>query len=91
MSDESESVGTSGFREAFDRSFQLFAALAAVAGIACYALLGPGALFRSLEEDSALLAYMVPKLGAAVLIAGFIQIPTAAEFFRPLHGGRCRS
>ena len=40
------------WREAFDASFLIFAALAVAAGSACYALLGSDALFRSLQDDA---------------------------------------
>jgi len=67
--------------EAFDGSFLIFAALALAAGSACWFLLGSGALLASLRDDAGLVLFLIPKLGAAVLIARFIQILLPPDFF----------
>jgi len=69
------------WRDAFDTSFLIFAGLAIVGGIACYALLGVDAVVASLRDDSELVLFLIPKLGAAVLIARFIQVLLPADFF----------
>lgn len=81
MADAADGEKRSGFRDAFDRSFQLFFVLSLAAGIACYFMLGREAVVASLSDDVSLLAFMVPKLGAAVLIAGFIQVLLPPDFF----------
>jgi uncharacterized membrane protein YraQ (UPF0718 family) len=61
-------------RAIFDRSFWLFATLAAVSGIACYAALGRDAFLSSFSTDLEIIALILPRLGAAFLIAAFIQV-----------------
>jgi uncharacterized membrane protein YraQ (UPF0718 family) len=58
----------------FDRSFTVFAALAILSGAACYGLLGQEAFFASLHEDLEVFALVLPKVTAALFIAGFIQV-----------------
>lgn len=69
------------WREAFDTSFLIFAVLAVAAGTACYLILGSGPLIASLHDDARLVLFLIPKLGAAVLIARFIQSLLPADFF----------
>jgi uncharacterized membrane protein YraQ (UPF0718 family) len=69
------------WRDAFDTSFLIFAALAVAGGIACHALRGFDAVVASLQDDSELVLFLIPKLGAAVLIARFIQVLLPADFF----------
>jgi uncharacterized membrane protein YraQ (UPF0718 family) len=58
----------------FDRPFWIFAGLAGLSGAACYLALGPSAFFASLHEDLGVFALVLPKMAAALLIAGFIQV-----------------
>lgn len=67
-------TGPSLLKAASDRSFWVFAALAAVSGLLCYAGLGREVFLASFGEDLGLLILLVPKLGAALLIASFIQV-----------------
>lgn len=60
--------------EIFDNSFWVFTGLAAAAGIACYLLVGPEAFWGSFQEDAELFLLILPKLAAALLLAGFIQV-----------------
>ena len=61
-------------KEAFDRSFFIFAVLALVTGTACYLKLGMGAFSESLLADAAMVGFLIPKLGAALLVAAFLQV-----------------
>jgi uncharacterized membrane protein YraQ (UPF0718 family) len=58
----------------FDRSFWVFAVLAALSGAACYLALGPDVFFASFHEDFAVFALVLPKIAAALVVAGFIQV-----------------
>jgi uncharacterized membrane protein YraQ (UPF0718 family) len=58
----------------FNRSFWVISALAAASGVACYLVSGPADFFDSLWHDAELVALLVPKIGAAMLIASFIQV-----------------
>lgn len=60
------------WREAFGGTFVAFAVAAVVAGIAVYVLEGGPVFVDTLRGDVALLGYLLPKLGAALLIAGFV-------------------
>jgi uncharacterized membrane protein YraQ (UPF0718 family) len=60
--------------EIFDRPFWMFAGLAVLSGAGCYLALGPNTFLASLHEDVGMLALMLPKISAALLIAGFIQV-----------------
>jgi uncharacterized membrane protein YraQ (UPF0718 family) len=61
-------------RAVFDLSFWIIAGLASAAGVACWVLFGPETVEESLHTDVALIVFLVPKLGAAFLIAAFVQI-----------------
>jgi uncharacterized membrane protein YraQ (UPF0718 family) len=58
----------------FSRSFWIVAAIAALSGVACYAIRGPEAFFATFRTDLELVAMIVPRLGAALLIAASIQV-----------------
>ncbi len=60
-------------KEAFDRSFFVIAALAIATGAAAWVSHGPEAFEEALAEDVNLVAFLLPKLGAALLIAAFVQ------------------
>jgi uncharacterized membrane protein YraQ (UPF0718 family) len=61
-------------RGIFDGSFWVFAGLAAATGTACYLVAGPTAFWESFREDAELFILILPKLAAALLVAGFIQV-----------------
>jgi uncharacterized membrane protein YraQ (UPF0718 family) len=61
-------------RRIFDRSFWVFAALVAATGTACFLVAGPAAFWDSLGDDLDMFIQVVPKLAAALLVAGFIQV-----------------
>ena len=61
-------------RNIFNRSFWVVAALAALSGIACYVVAGPGSFFASFRNDLELVVMITPRLGAALLIAASIQV-----------------
>ena len=69
------------FKEAFDKSFWMFAIAALVTGIACYVVFGSDEFGAAVAEDATLVGFLVPKLGAAVLIAAFVQALLPPSFF----------
>jgi uncharacterized membrane protein YraQ (UPF0718 family) len=87
MTDKESVVADRSWRDAFDTSFLFFALAAMIFGAICAVLLGWEAVIASLHEDAGLIGYMLPKLGAAVLIAGFIQALLPPDFFGRYMGG----
>src|SRR3712207_6288877 len=61
-------------RNIFNRSFWIMAAVAAVSGVACYLLRGAEAFWATFTTDLELVVMIVPRLGAALLIAAAIQV-----------------
>jgi uncharacterized membrane protein YraQ (UPF0718 family) len=61
-------------KKIFDRSFWIVASLAGLSGLACYLVRGPEAFFATFRTDLELVAMIVPRLGAALLIAASIQV-----------------
>lgn len=55
-------------------SFYLFAGLTMVLGALCYVLRGPEVLFDRMVEELGFLAVIAPRIGAALVIAGFVQV-----------------
>jgi uncharacterized membrane protein YraQ (UPF0718 family) len=68
-------------KRTFDRSFMIFAVLAIVTGAACYLEFGAEEFRSAIAGDSALVAFLVPKLGAALLVANFVQALVPPSFF----------
>lgn len=64
----------SRLRRIFNRSFWVVAALTALSGVACYMILGPEAFFATFKTDLELVVMIVPRLGAALLLAASIQV-----------------
>ena len=62
------------YRGAFGTSFWLFAAVAVISGALCYAVKGEEVFLRALDTDLNLLLKVLPRVFAAMLIAGFIQV-----------------
>ena len=81
MAADAENRKRSVLTEAFDGSFQIFAVLAVAAGVLCYFLMGGDVVLQSLRDDASMVAYLLPKLVGAVLIAGFIQELLPPGFF----------
>jgi uncharacterized membrane protein YraQ (UPF0718 family) len=73
-------------REVFDRSFFIFAVLALATGVACYLDLGSEAFNAALLDDMTLVGFLIPKLGAALLIAAFVQVLLPPSFFARIMG-----
>lgn len=61
-------------RAVFDVSFFVIAGIAACAGVLCWVLFGPETVAESLHADIGLILFLLPKLGAAFLIAAFVQV-----------------
>ncbi|MEZ5830954.1 MAG: permease [Dongiaceae bacterium] len=68
-------------KQTFDKSFMIFAVLAVVTGTACYLELGRAEFSAAIAGDAALVAFLVPKLGAALLVAAFVQALLPPSFF----------
>ena len=73
-------------KEAFDRSFFVFAVLAMVTGAACYVDLGAQGFGAALGDDVVMVAFLIPKLGAALLIAAFVGVLLPPSFFARVMG-----
>ena len=61
-------------RLGFGKSFWGFAALAVVSGLACFVVAGPDAFAEVVEDNLYMLASMVPRIVAAMGVAGFIWV-----------------
>ena len=73
-------------KRTFDRSFMIFAVLAVITGTACYFHLGAEEFRSAIVGDSTLVAFLVPKLGAALLVAAFVQALVPPSFFAKYMG-----
>lgn len=72
--------------DAFGPAFFLFAGAAIVSGIACYALLGPEAFEHALGRDGDMLLSLLPRILAAVSVAGLVQAIVPRERLGALLG-----
>jgi uncharacterized membrane protein YraQ (UPF0718 family) len=72
--------------EAFGPVFLGFTAVAVVSGITCYFVLGPESFEQAVEHDLALVASMLPRILAAVLVAGFVRVLLPRERIAALLG-----
>jgi uncharacterized membrane protein YraQ (UPF0718 family) len=61
-------------RDGFGRSFWWFLAFAIVMGVVCYQLLGPKAFDEAVSQDLLLLADMLPRVIAALTVAGLVWV-----------------
>jgi len=59
--------------EAFGPAFFVFVGIALASGIACYTLLGREAFELALSRDTHLLLALLPRILAAVAVAGLVQ------------------
>ena len=74
------------WRRAFDKSLFAFAVLACGSGVAVYWLNGADAFQKSIQESWHLFQFIFPRVGAAVLIAAFLQILVPREIVSRLIG-----
>ena len=72
----------------FGRSFYLFAALVAVLGTICYVIRGAEVLTNAVVEEFGFLAVFAPRIGAALVIAGFVQVLVPRDLVARWLGGR---
>ncbi len=72
--------------DAFGPVFFLFAAVATASGIACYLLLGPEAFERALGRNADLLLSLLPRILAAVAVAGLVRAIIPRETLGALLG-----
>jgi len=72
--------------EAFGPAFFLFAGIALASGTACYVLLGPAAFEFALGRDGLMLLSLLPRILAAVAVAGLVQAIVPRERFGALLG-----
>ncbi len=70
---ESEGLGN-GESRFLGPSLYVFAAAAIIAGAFCYSLKGAEVFYRVLAEEGALLLVIFPRVIAALLMAGLIQV-----------------
>jgi uncharacterized membrane protein YraQ (UPF0718 family) len=71
-------------RESFGRSFWLFAAFAGLMAAVCYAILGPETFGSAVSRDFQLLGNMLPRVAAALAVAGFVWVLLPRERFSQL-------
>jgi len=64
-----------------DWALIVFTLMAIGTGLGCYLLFGPDVFLQSLESDLDLIGFVLPRLGAAMLIAGFVQALLPPGFF----------
>jgi len=85
-SPDSKSAWRRAVERAFDRTFFLFAALALLAAGATYWLKGEAAFAQALEDSHNLLWFILPRVGAAMIIAAFLQVLIPREVVARLIG-----
>ncbi|MEC9022572.1 MAG: permease [Pseudomonadota bacterium] len=73
-------------RKIFDGSLLVFALLALAAGLAVWFWKGPVAFDRAVDDAWALFQFIMPRVGAAVLIAAFLQLLIPREVVSRLIG-----
>ena len=61
-------------REVFSPSLFLFAALALASGLLTYVMVGAEAVIAALAADYELILRILPRIGAAVLVFGFVRV-----------------
>ena len=73
-------------RASFGMSFWLFAGFAVLMGTLCYHILGPEAFSTAVNNDVAELVGILPRVIAALTLAGFIWILMPKDKFSKLVG-----
>ena len=86
QTEDTRSKSVSVWRRAFDTSLLAFAVLACSSGAAVYWLNGAEAFHHSIAESWHLFQFIFPRVGAAVLIAAFLQILVPREIVSRLIG-----
>ena len=88
MTTDSEQKGKedSLLKRSFGPSLFVFAGLAIGAGLGVYYIKGPTAYDRAVEDAWNLMVFIAPRVGAAVLIAAFLQILVPREVISRLIG-----
>ena len=76
----------SPWRRSFDKSLLVFAVLSTGSGAAVFWLHGAAAFQHSVDDSLHLLQFILPRVGAAVLIAAFLQILVPREIVSRLIG-----
>lgn len=74
--------------EAFGPVFWGFAAVALAAGLTCYLVLGPEAFDQAVDGDIDLLFNVLPRIFAAVTVAGLIRVLLPRDKVAALLGAR---
>lgn len=73
-------------KDGFGKSFWWFFAFALVMGAVCYQFLGPEAFHTAVRGDLKLLADMLPRVVAALTVAGMVWVLLPREWFSGLIG-----
>lgn len=81
-------ISVSVWRRTFDKSLLAFALLASGSGGAVYWLHGEATFQQSIDDSWHLLQFIFPRVGAAVLIAAFLQILVPREIVSRLIGDK---
>jgi uncharacterized membrane protein YraQ (UPF0718 family) len=61
-------------KESFGKSFWVFVGVAAGTATLCYIVLGPDAFTNVIARDRELLVDLLPRVGAAQILAGFVWV-----------------
>ena len=85
---DTDGRGRGMWRRSFDGTLLVFALLAVAGGAAVWWLHGEDALRRSLGASWELMVFIMPRVGAAVLIAAFLQILVPREIVARLIGDK---
>lgn len=75
-------------REGFGPSFWWFLVFTVVMGVVCFQVLGPQAFQSAITEDIRLLASMLPRVVAALTVAGMVWVLLPRDRFSRLIGGQ---
>jgi len=73
-------------RSSFGPSFWVFAAFAVIMGVLCYFVLGPEAFDEAVSNDLKQIISILPRIIAALTLAGFIWILLPKDRFSQLVG-----
>lgn len=87
MSDSSRAWWAGLLRDSFGVGFWGFAAFAVLSGAACYVFLGAEAFGVAVEEDLDLLLRTVPRIVAALGVAGLVWVMLPRDRLTRLIGG----
>lgn len=73
---------------ALGRSFYLFGSLTLILGTVCYALKGANVLFSAVIEELGFLLVIAPRIAAALVLAGFVQVMVPRDLVARWLGSR---